>query len=198
MITVGNLNESVNYRHEDRSTIGMMRRRSKEIPWGAFRPMATELAQLVVVLRKTLECLHGSVDDLARELMRVLGVNETDRRALELILLAGEKVTTPGLLARRLGLTAAGTTIVLNRLEKLGYVSRSLHPTDRRRVTVVATDLAYRRISELLSPMLDQGAKVLLGYTAAEIALIAGFITSTVDLQQTHVNRLREVDPYPH
>jgi hypothetical protein len=46
--------------------------------------------------------------------------------------------------------------------------------------------------------MLDQGAKVLLGYTAAEIALIAGFITSTVDLQQTHVNWLREVDPYPH
>ncbi|WP_236950330.1 MarR family winged helix-turn-helix transcriptional regulator [Mycobacterium sp. MS1601] len=135
---------------------------------------------------------------MARELMRVLGVNETDRRALELILLARENVTTPGLLAHRLGLTPAGTTIVLNRLEKLGYVSRSLHPTDRRRVIVVATDLAYRRISELLSPMLDQGAKVLLSYNAAEISLIAGFLSHTVELQQAHVARLRELSPYPH
>jgi DNA-binding MarR family transcriptional regulator len=161
--------------------------------------MGTELARVAVVLKRTLESLHGSVDDLARELVRVLGVNQTDRRALEIILLAGEKFTTPGLLADRLGLTAAGTTIVLNRLEKLGYVSRSLHPTDRRRVIVLATDLAARRLSDLVSPLLDQGGKMLLSYyNAAEIALIVGFLTRTDELQQAHLNRMRELDPYPH
>jgi DNA-binding MarR family transcriptional regulator len=88
---------------------------------------------------------------------------------------------------------------VLNRLEKLGYVSRSLHPTDRRRVIVLATDLAARRLSDLVSPLLDQGGKMLLSYyNAAEIDLIVGFLTRTDKLQQAHLNRMRELDPYPH
>ncbi|MGY4712884.1 MarR family winged helix-turn-helix transcriptional regulator, partial [Mycolicibacterium sp. CBM1] len=157
------------------------------------------LARSAVVLRKTMESLHASFDDVARELVRVLGVNQTDRRALELILCAGEKITTPGLLADQLGLTAAGTTIALDRLEKLGYVTRSQHPTDHRRVIVVATDLAARRVTELLAPLLNQGGKVLFShYTPAEIALIMDFLTRTDELQQAHVHRMRELDPYPH
>jgi DNA-binding MarR family transcriptional regulator len=160
--------------------------------------MATELARIAAVLKRTMDSLHGTVDDLARELVRVLGVNHTDRRALELILLAGETVMTPGLLADRLGLTAAGTTIVLNRLEKLGYVTRSLHPTDHRRVTVVATDLAAGRLSELVSPLLDQGGKMLSRhYSAAEIDLIVGFLTRTDEIQQAHLKRMRELEPFP-
>lgn len=159
--------------------------------------MTTELARSAVVLKRTLESLHGTVDDLARELVRVLGINHTDRRALELVLVAGENGMTPGLLADRLGLTAAGTTIVLNRLEKLGYVSRSLHPTDRRRVIVLATDLAARRLAELVAPVLDQGRAMLLNhYTAAEISLIVGFLTRADEIQQAHLNRMRELDPY--
>ncbi|QRY45913.1 MarR family transcriptional regulator [Mycolicibacterium boenickei] len=160
--------------------------------------MTTELRQMAVVLQRTLESFHGSANDLARELVRVLGVNQTDRRALELILLAEEKATTPGFLAERLGLTAAGTTIVLNRLEKLGYVSRSLHPTDRRRVIVLGTELAARRISELFSPLLNQGGKMLLScYNAPEIALIVDYLTRADELQQAHLNRMRGLDPFP-
>ncbi|MGN7782369.1 MarR family winged helix-turn-helix transcriptional regulator [Mycolicibacterium sp. 22603] len=161
--------------------------------------MATELARISADLRTTMESLLGTIDDLARELVRVLGVNQTDRRALELIILAGDKSMTPGLLADRLGLTAAGTTIVLNRLEKMGYVSRSLHPTDRRRVIVLATDLAARRISELLYPLLDRGGKLLASdYDAQEIAFIVEFLNRTIALQHEHLGRLRELEPYPH
>lgn len=159
--------------------------------------MASELACIAADLKRRLESFHGAVDELAHELMRMLGVNHTDLRALLLVLLTGEKATTPGVLADRLGLTAAGTTIVLNRLEKLSYVSRSLHPTDHRRVIVLGTELAARRISELTSPLLDQGGKLLLSYSAAEIALIIGFLTRTGELQQAHLKRMRELDPYP-
>jgi hypothetical protein len=34
-------------------------------------------------------------------------------------------------------------------------------------------------------------------YNAAEIDLIVGFLTRTDELQQTHLNRMRELDPYP-
>ncbi|MBJ7464589.1 MAG: MarR family transcriptional regulator [Mycolicibacterium sp.] len=161
--------------------------------------MATELARISADLKTTMESLLGTIDDLARELVRVLGVNQTDRRALELIILAREKSMTPGLLAERLGLTAAGTTIVLNRLERMGYVSRSLHPTDRRRVIVVATDLAALRIAELLFPLLDRGAKMLESdYDATEVAFIVTFLNRTIELQKQHLGHLRALRPYPH
>ncbi len=161
--------------------------------------MANEPDRYAIVLKRTLESLHESIDDMARELVRLLGVNQTDRRALELVLLQAGKTTTPGFLADQLGLTAAGTTIVLNRLEKLGYISRSLDPADRRRVIVVGTDLAARRLSELLSPLLYQGGKMLSSdYRPAEIALIVEFLNRANELQQAHLNLMRELDPYPH
>ncbi|WP_445166085.1 MarR family winged helix-turn-helix transcriptional regulator [Mycolicibacterium sp. Dal123E01] len=161
--------------------------------------MPTEFARIATLLMKTMESLHATFDDVARELVRVLGVNQTDRRALELILRVNEKTTTPGLLADQLGLTAAGTTIALDRLEKLGYVTRSRHPTDHRRVVVVATDLATRRVSEVLSPLLRRGGSALMShYNPTELALIIEFLTRMDEIQQAHVTEMRTLDPYHH
>nr|WP_246597916.1 MarR family transcriptional regulator [Nocardia tengchongensis] len=125
-------------------------------------------------------------------------MNETDRRALEIVLLGDGRSTTPGLLAERLGLTAAGATVLLNRLEKQGYITRSLHPTDRRRVIVVATDLTARRIEELIAPLVDESFEMMLSwYEPGELELIAGFLTRVGELQRIHRQRLRDMDPYP-
>lgn len=160
-------------------------------------PTTREPARIPVELKRALEFYHGSVEDLIRELIRVLGVNETDRRALEIILLEDEKSTTPGRLAERLGLTSAGVTIMLNRLEKQGYIARSLHPTDRRRVIVMATELAAHRVQELVVPMIVESYKMLLNYyDTAELETIADFLTRAGELQRIHRQRLREVDPY--
>lgn len=153
---------------------------------------------MAVELRKALELYHGTVEDLARELIRLLGVNETDRRALEIVLAGDGTSTTPGLLAERLGLTAAGATVLLNRLEKQGYVTRSLHPTDRRRVIVVATDLTARRVRELIRPLAEESFKMMLNwYDPDELELIAGFLGRVGELQRIHRERLRDMDPYP-
>ncbi|MEU0545257.1 MarR family transcriptional regulator [Nocardia sp. NPDC005978] len=160
--------------------------------------MSIDPAPIAVELRKALEFYHGTLEDLARELIRLLGVNETDRRALEIVLLGDAKATTPGMLAERLDLTAAGVTIMLNRLEKQGYIARSLHPTDRRRVIVVATDLATRRLHDLLSTLVDDGYRMMLSrYDPAELELIAGFLTRVSELQRSHRQRLRDMEPYP-
>ncbi|MFF2549471.1 MarR family winged helix-turn-helix transcriptional regulator [Nocardia sp. NPDC058058] len=160
--------------------------------------MSTEPDRIAVELRRALEFYHGTLEDLSRELIRLLGVNETDRRALEIVLLGDGKSTTPGMLAERLGLTAAGATIMLNRLEKQGYIARSLHPTDRRRVIVVATDLAARRVQELISSLVDEGYKMMLNwYDPAELEMIATFLNRAGELQRVHRQRLRDIDPYP-
>ncbi|WP_228002463.1 MarR family winged helix-turn-helix transcriptional regulator [Nocardia australiensis] len=160
-------------------------------------PRTTEPARISVEFKRALAFYHGTVEDLIRELIRVLGVNETDRRALEIVLLDDEKSTTPGMLAERLGLTSAGVTIMLNRLEKQGYIARSLHPTDRRRVIVMATELAAYRIQELVVPMIVESYKMLLSwYDSAELEIIADFLTRAGELQKIHRQRLRDVDPY--
>ncbi|MEV0064201.1 MarR family transcriptional regulator [Nocardia sp. NPDC050718] len=160
-------------------------------------PTTSEPARIPAELKRALEFYHGSVEDLIREVIRVLGVNETDRRALEIVLLEDEKSTTPGMLAERLGLTSAGVTIMLNRLEKQGYIARSLHPTDRRRVIVMATDLAARRVQELVVPMIVESYKMLLSYfDTTELETIADFLTRASELQRIHRQRLREIDPY--
>lgn len=160
-------------------------------------PTTSEPARISVELKEALEFYHGTIEDLIRELIRVLGLNETDRRALEIVLLGDEKTTTPGRLAERLGLTAAGVTIMLNRLEKQGYIARSLHPTDRRRVIVMATELASHRVQELVVPMIVERYKMLLSYyDSAELEIIADFLTRAGELQRIHLQRLRDVDPY--
>ena len=63
-----------------------------------------------------------------------LGVNATDLQCLNLLELQG--ALTPGDLARCCGLTTGGVTVVLDRLEKAGYVRREANPRDRRSLLI--------------------------------------------------------------
>jgi DNA-binding MarR family transcriptional regulator len=69
---------------------------------------------------------------------------------------------TPSELARRVGLTPAATTEVLDRLERAGHVERGPHPGDRRKVLVTITrdsreliERATVAFTRVLAPALD-------------------------------------------
>ncbi|GAS89050.1 MarR family winged helix-turn-helix transcriptional regulator [Mycolicibacterium brisbanense] len=135
---------------------------------------------------------QAAVDDFDRESARVLGINETDLRCLE-ILVREESEATPRMLADRLGLTTGSVTTMLDRLEKLDYVTRTAHPGDRRKVIVTATDEATRRAYQLIDPLIADGAKLLRDYTLDQLQLIIQFLTRTADLQDRHIERLRQL-----
>lgn len=63
-----------------------------------------------------------------------LGLNITDFKALKL--LCEHENFGPGQLAAELDISTAATTLVLDRLEARDYVTRTLHPTDRRRSSI--------------------------------------------------------------
>lgn len=63
-----------------------------------------------------------------------LELNDTDMRALNL--LRSAQTLSPGELGRCLGVSSAGTTTVLDRLEAHGYIRRQAHPADRRRTII--------------------------------------------------------------
>lgn len=67
-----------------------------------------------------------------------LSLNVTDFKALKVLCERGP--LGPGELAGILHISTATTTGVVDRLEAHGYVTRTLHPTDRRRSSVTVND----------------------------------------------------------
>ncbi|MFB7666351.1 MarR family winged helix-turn-helix transcriptional regulator [Kitasatospora sp. NPDC056138] len=159
--------------------------------------MSSEPAPVAAKLGRAISAYQASVDDFDREVARLMGVNETDLRCLEILLNELEEAA-PSLLAARLGLTTGSITAMLDRLEKLGYLTRSPHPTDRRKTLVRATPEAARRAFELLAPLLDEGTRDLLTrYSVEQIELITEFLDRTGELQRSHVERLRAMPTTP-
>jgi DNA-binding MarR family transcriptional regulator len=76
-----------------------------------------------------------------------LGLNSTDLQFINLLEL--QVAATPGDLARWSGLTTGGVTVVLDRLEKAGYIKRQPNPTDRRSTLIVPVTARLRKLQSL-------------------------------------------------
>jgi DNA-binding MarR family transcriptional regulator len=139
---------------------------------------------------------QAAVDDFDREIARLLGVNETDLRCLEVLLSVEE--TTPGALGSRLGLTTGSVTAMLDRLERLDYLARNRHPVDRRSTLVRITPLARERAYGLMAPFLeDSVGQVVARYSAEQMELVTDFLAFSGRIQNEHTRRLREVASPP-
>ncbi|MFD1541365.1 MarR family transcriptional regulator, partial [Nonomuraea guangzhouensis] len=118
-----------------------------------------------------------------------LGVNRTDLRCLE-ALSQGERLT-PGVLGPALGLTTGSVTAMLDRLERLGYVTRSPDPSDRRKVVVGITEEAAGKVWDLYGPIAAAGDAFMKEYTAAELTVLAGYLRRSRELYEHHLTRAR-------
>jgi DNA-binding MarR family transcriptional regulator len=135
---------------------------------------------------------QAAVDAVDAAAAGYLQVNRTDLRCLE-ILYQGEAVL-PSQLAAKLGLTTGSVTVMLDRLERLGYVTRSADPSDRRKVVVRITPKAARRATKIYGPVAQEGERdVLSRYTAAELRVLLDFHRRSRELQERHVARIRQL-----
>lgn len=120
--------------------------------------------ELALAVRDLVLAVEGYRIRLARE---TLGVGATEMIALGTVLVEGPR--TPSQLARKLGITTASATELLDRLEGAGLVKRGPHPTDRRKLLISLTPRAeqavadiYRQLDGVLSAAtdLDSAARV--------------------------------------
>lgn len=132
---------------------------------------------------------QSAVDEMDEAACRVLGINRTDGRCLDIIQREGP--LTAGKLAERSGLTTAAVTTVLDRLEHAGYARRRGDPSDRRRVLVELTPLAERRALEIWGPIGDFSSE-LAKYTTAELELLRDFHRQARELNQRRAAEVRE------
>ncbi len=82
----------------------------------------------------------------------VMGLAPNDVWALEHLLADGP--LGPADLARRLGMTSASATTLVDRLEAAGHISRRPHLTDRRRLVVAPTEQASHEAYAAIAPFL--------------------------------------------
>lgn len=125
------------------------------------------------------------VSDLFEERMRRhLTVNQTDLEAMEHLLTSGP--LAPSELSRRLGISTASTTVMVDRLVALGHVTRERHPTDRRAIRVVPTKTSAAEAMSVLLPMIGDIDAVLDGFTAEEQDVITEYLRRVVDVYRRH------------
>jgi DNA-binding MarR family transcriptional regulator len=92
--------------------------------------------------------------------------------------------------------TTGSATTMLDRLERAGYLTRTPHPTDRRKSIVRATAQTATRAYALIAPLVDEGHRdVLARYSPEQIDLITDFLDRTRSLTQRHTERLRATEP---
>ncbi|MER6067637.1 MarR family transcriptional regulator [Streptomyces sp. NPDC001817] len=106
------------------------------------------------------------------------GMHPTDVRALIALMdarRAGEELTA-GRLGALLGLNSAGTTALLDRLERAGHVRRVRGTADRRKVVVEVTEDAVDLGEASFGPLIERTLELLRGYDGHQRAAVRDFL----------------------
>jgi DNA-binding MarR family transcriptional regulator len=118
--------------------------------------------------------LSTEIDGLDQRAADRFGINRTDLQLIDVLRNSGPMTATE--LAKAVGLTSGGLSIALDRLERVDYVRRHQHPSDRRRVIIEATDTLEPIERELFGTLQQRFKKLLHGYTREQLLTINHYL----------------------
>jgi DNA-binding MarR family transcriptional regulator len=127
---------------------------------------------------QALRLYHAAESAMRRRTREAMHMGDNELAALRFLIRAegkGEQVT-PTDIARYVGISTASTTSLLDRLERLGHVTRERHVTDRRSVALRSTPLAAQEVRNTLGDMHERMMGATVGVTDDEAAAIVGFL----------------------
>jgi DNA-binding MarR family transcriptional regulator len=113
----------------------------------------------------------------------VLGLNATDTRCLDLIVLHGP--ASPTELAALTGLTTGAITVLIDRLERAGLVRRRPLSRDRRRTLLVTTPKAMRVLGPLYAPMARRMHGFLSSYSSRDLKFLGDVFARMTEFWKT-------------
>jgi DNA-binding MarR family transcriptional regulator len=136
------------------------------------------LGELIAVNR----AYQSAVEKMDEAFCKLLGVNRTDGRCLDVI--DQRPGLTAGELAEAVGLSPGAVTAVLDRLEERGLVTRSRDPDDRRRVTLRMTPEANRLAWEVYGPLGEMGGPVIAELSDKELEAVIRFLSGGTEINE--------------
>jgi len=114
-----------------------------------------------------------------REMARRLDLGPNDLTAIQH--LAENPDLGPAELSRRLGITTASATALLDRMENLGHLRREPNQKDRRRLTITITPQAMNALLTVLKPVIEEIDLVAAEFSAEEQETIIKFLKKATD-----------------
>jgi hypothetical protein len=124
--------------------------------------------------------LSTEIDALDWRAADHFGINRTDLHLIDVLWTTGPMTATE--LAHAVGLTSGGLSIALDRLERVGYVQRSQHPDDRRRVVIEASGPLAPLRGEPLGTLDERLGRVLRGYNRKQLQAIKHCLESAAEI----------------
>jgi DNA-binding MarR family transcriptional regulator len=118
----------------------------------------------------------------------VLGVVESD--VLAMLHLAREGALTGGRLSVLLRLTSGGTTALVQRLERLGYVERLAHPRDRRSSLLRLTAAAEGEVGAVYAPLIADLDAAVADLEPEERRIVEAFLERVAAIGEQHADAL--------
>ena len=125
---------------------------------------------------------------LGRVFAERLRLHTSDANALVAVIEAEERgePISAARLATRIGLSAAATSSLLNRLEGAGHLVRDRTGTDRRIVTLRSTPQVHRRVDEFFDPLGDRLEALMATYPPEFLQQVDGFLGAVIAALEDH------------
>lgn len=136
--------------------------------------MTTGRVQRTQAVGQELRLFGTEIDALDARAAERFGLNRSDMRCLDVLSHSGPM--SPTALASAVGLSTGGLSISLGRLERAGYVRRTIDRNDRRRISVELTRKAQRIEQQIFGPLLAQVGELLQSYSEPDLDLIQEFL----------------------
>jgi len=147
-----------------------------------------ERTKLLVELIAANRAYQSAVEKMDEAFCRLLGVNRTDGRCLDVI--DQRPGLTAGELATAVGLSPGAVTTALDRLEQRGFVRRTRDPEDRRRVMVELTEEANRAAWEAYGPLGQMGAPMIEEMSDRDLATLIRFLRGGTEINERRAQEL--------
>ena len=104
------------------------------------------------------------------------GLGLTDMQMLHMLQLYGP--STPGKLGTWTALSSGGVTVVLDRLEKAGYVRREPNPADRRSLLIALIPARMRKLQSLYEEVESETRRLLATLPQGDLEAVIRFFAA--------------------
>jgi DNA-binding MarR family transcriptional regulator len=152
------------------------------------RGLSEERTALLQELIRVNRAYQSAVEKMDEAFCKLLGVNRTDGRCLDVI--DQRPGLTAGELAAAVGLSPGAVTTVLDRLERRGFVTRTRDPKDRRRVTLKPTPEANRLAWEAYGPLAEMGGPLIAELSDEELESVIRFLRGGTEINERRAGEI--------
>lgn len=123
--------------------------------------------------------------DLEADVGAELDVNRRDFEAMQHLVMSGP--LSPTEIARRLDVSTAAATLIVDRLAAVGHVTRQPHPTDRRGVLVIPNPASVERAMTRILPLILGVDRVLDDFTDDDQGVITQYLARVVGVYRAQL-----------